>query len=258
MKKADTQNENSCNAGLFNHYSRKSWIKEPLSIAFRAVPMVCRQIYSEASTVFWTTNTFSFGRPDHFYLFMNRIIERGVTSLRHLHLRNIHLDRDHSDWDSAINSLDLGRLQHVTSLRLDFQHEDSYEFRDRDDEIWVKPFQSLSGVSTGHEHKSRINYHVQPFMDLRIMPFRQVTVTRASPIGASQSPKEVETRFCEGLSDHLLRRRDDWVLKQRHHGFIQRGRSQHPFRRTKNLLELKDQRVQEAFTPTLTKCDRKI
>ena len=186
---------------------------------------------------------------------MSQIIKRGITSLRHLHFRNVHLDRDHSDWDSAINSLELWRFQHMTSLKLDFQHEDTYEFRDRDDEIWVKPSVGLSGTSNVRDYKSRINYHVQPFMDLRIMPFRQVTVTRASPIGAFQGPKEVETRFCEGLSDHLLRRRDDWVLKRRHHGFIRRGSSQHPFRRTKSLLDLKDQRVQEAFTQRLTKCD---
>ena len=208
---------------------------------------------SEANTVFWTTNTFSFGRPDYFYLFMNQITKRGIFSLRHLHLRNVHLDRDHPDWDSAINSLDLQRFPHVTSLKLDFQHEDTYEFRDRDDEIWVKPSVSIPG--TFRNYKSRINYHVQPFMDLRIMPFRQVTVTRASPVSASQGPKEVETRFCEGLRDHLLRRRDDWVLKRRHHGFIRRGSPQQSFRRTKNLLYLKDQRLQEAFAQRLTRCD---
>ena len=257
IKKTDTRNENRCALGYYNHYSRRSWIKEPLNIAFCAVPRVCRQLSSEASTVFWTTNTFSFGRPDQFYLFMRQIIKRGITDLRHLHLRNVHLDRDHSDWDSAINSLDLSRFQHVTSLKLDFQHEDTYEFRDRDDEIWVKPSVGIiSGTSTVRDYKSRINYHVQPFMDLRIMPFRQVTVTRASPISAFfQGPKEVETKFCEGLSDHLLRRRDDWLLKRRHHGFIWRGSPQHPFRRTKNLLDLKDRRVQEAFTQRLTKCD---
>ena len=186
---------------------------------------------------------------------MNRISKRGITSLRHLHFRNVHLDRDHADWDSAINSLDLSRFQHVTSLKLDFQHEDTYEFRDRDNEIWVKPSVGIRGTSTIRDYKSRINYHVQPFVDLRIMPFRQVTVTRASPIGTFQGPKEVETRFCEGLSDHLLRRRDDWVLKRRHHGFIRRGSPQHPFKRTKDLLHLKDQRVQEAFAQSLTKCD---
>ena len=143
----------------------------------------------------------------------------------------------------------------MTSLKLDFQHEDTYEFRDRDNEIWVKPSVGIRGTSTIRDYKSRINYHVQPFVDLRIMPFRQVTVTRASPIGTFQGPKEVETRFCEGLSDHLLRRRDDWVLKRRHHGFIRRGSPQHPFKRTKDLLHLKDQRVQEAFAQSLTKCD---
>ncbi|KAL8795737.1 MAG: hypothetical protein Q9195_001788 [Heterodermia aff. obscurata] len=186
---------------------------------------------------------------------MNQITKRGITSLRHLHFRNVHLDRDHPDWDSAINSLDLWRFQHVTSLKLDFQHEETYEFRDRDDEIWVKPSVGIRGASAISDYKSRINYHVQPFMDLRILPFRQVTVTRASPIGAFQGPTEVETRFCEGLTDHLLRRRDDWVLKRRHHGFIRRGNQQHPFKRTRKLLDLKDQQVQEAFHQRLTKCD---
>lgn len=63
---------------------------------------------------------------------------------------------------------------------------------------------------------------MQPFLDLRLLAFEQVVVTRQVPIGYFEDQRDVELRFCDGLEDHLLRLRDDWVLEQRHHGLIQR------------------------------------
>lgn len=232
------------------------WTRQPLDIAFQSVFGVSRQINAEASQVFWTKNTFSFGRADHFYLFISKLAKRGMDSLTHLRFRNVHMDRDHADWDSAINSLDWTTLQNVRSLQLNFQHEDSYEFRDKDNEIWVKPYVSSSGIPRGHAYKSRIDYNVQPFMDLRVLPFRHVTVTRQAPIGYFQNQTDVELSFCESLENHLLGLRNDWVLKRRHHGFIQREVQHHPFSRSPRVLELREQMMDQAFMQRLTSCDQ--
>ena len=96
------------------------WILEPFDLAFHSIFRVSHQIGSEASQIFWTMNTFSVGRADVFYLFISSLAKRGLISLRHLHFRTVHMDRDHADWDAAINSLDLKTLRNVRSLQLDF------------------------------------------------------------------------------------------------------------------------------------------
>lgn len=131
------------------------WILEPLDLAFHSIFRVSHQIGSEASQIFWTMNTFSVGRADVFYLFISSLARRGLISLRHLHFRTVHMDRDHADWDAAINSLDLRTLQNVRSLQLDFRHEDSYEFRDKYNEIWVKPSMGLCRIGAP-DYRSRI------------------------------------------------------------------------------------------------------
>ena len=167
------------------------------------------------------------------------------------------MDRDHPDWDSAINSLGLELLQQVATLRLDFQHEDTYEFRDKDSEIWVRPHVGYGGISA-REYKSQINYNVQPFMDLRVLPFRQVTVTRQVPIGCLHGLTNTELSFCEGLENNLLGNRHDWVMKRRHHGFIRREGQQDQFSRSSRIIALREESIHQAFLKRMTICDQGV
>ncbi|KAL8928940.1 MAG: hypothetical protein Q9172_000692 [Xanthocarpia lactea] len=88
------------------------------SIARLSVLRASRQIYVEASPIFWTTNTFSFANGDTFERFMAMQNINQTCLVRHLHfVMGLH-PQEQRAWDNALSISLITTLSGVRSLRL--------------------------------------------------------------------------------------------------------------------------------------------
>lgn len=110
-----------CNSGLDYYYDPDFMYYDHETIPLRIL-RTCRQMYTEANQILWSTNTFSFSDPATFKHFVGT---RSLMQKRTLKKLRLEMDWDmaeHRDWNSVLNIAVVRSLQGLRQLRLQIDY----------------------------------------------------------------------------------------------------------------------------------------
>ena len=110
-----------------------------------AILRVCRQIYSEANDVLWSTNTFSFDDADRTFVdFIESMTTQQQKMLRKLRLQMDWVYEDDKVWDRVLGAKRLRSLPRIQGLRLQINHSwEAAQYQESKAEADILPFARL-------------------------------------------------------------------------------------------------------------------
>ena len=150
---------------------------------------VCRQLYEEANHLLWTTNVFSFDDSvsfDKFLGSLNPAQKRNLTGL-HLHTKIGNCNHSYDtasleNWAAAFKMPYVNMLRDVQTLHICFEQR-------------FKRSYGLSPNSIYNRSKEDQAAYIKPFLRLRALPTKNVTVVVSDNIHAIELDEVTEWRW---------------------------------------------------------------